>query len=149
VALFALWQPEDHRLTYDGAGATLEFEVRAPAGVALPSAADGVSVDISTDKNQQPGYLADPWLRRDGDWQVISGGVELYFRTAQRLLVLTLGDGRDRLFRIRLPAKPDPNAGWSEWQRVDFIGIPGQAQTVPPGPEDPFEIRYGVRVWGQ
>jgi hypothetical protein len=149
VALFALWQPGDHRLTYDGAGATLEFEVRAPAGVALPSAADGVSVDISTDKNQQPGYLADPWLRRDGDWQVISGGVELYFRTAQRLLVLTLGDGRDRLFRIRLPAKPDPNAGWSEWQRVDFIGIPGQAQTVPPGPEDPFEIRYGVRVWGQ
>ena len=40
----------------------------------------------------------------------MSGGVELYFRTSQRLLVLTLGDGRDRLFRVDLPAKPDPDA---------------------------------------
>jgi hypothetical protein len=149
VVLFVVWQSVDHRLTYDGAGATLEFEIRVPAGFALPSTPNGVSVDISTDKNQQPGYLADPWLRRDGDWQVISGGVELYFRTSQRLLVLNLGDGRDRLFRIRLPAKPDPDVGWSEWQKVDFIGIAHQPQTVPPGPDDPFEIRYGIRVWGR
>jgi hypothetical protein len=149
VVLFAIWQSGDHRLTYDGTGATLEFEIRVPASFALPRAPDGVSVDINTDKNRQAGYLSDPWLRRDGNWQVISGGVELYFRTSQRLMVLRLGDGRDRLFRVRLPAKPDPDAGWSEWQKVDFVGIPGQPQTVPPGPEDPFEIRYDVRVFGQ
>jgi hypothetical protein len=149
IVLFVIWQSGDRHLNYDGAGATLEFEIRVPAGFALPPAADGVSVDLSTDKNQQPGYLSDPWLRRDGEWQVIAGGVELYFRTSQRLLVLQLGDGRDRLFRIRLPAKPDPDAGWGEWQKVDFIGIPDQPQTVPPGPEVPFEIRYHIRVWGR
>jgi hypothetical protein len=63
--------------------------------------------------------------------------------------VLKLADGRDRLFRIRLPAKPDVDAGWSDWQKVDFIGIADQPQTVPPGREDPFEIRYKVRIWGQ
>ena len=120
----------------------------------LPCAAAGtddsaVGIDINTDKNRQPGYFSDPWLRRDGEWQLMSGGVELYFRTSQRLLVLTLGDGRDRLFRVDLPAKPDPDAGWSDWQAVDFVGIAGQPQTIPPGPEDPFEIRYKVRVWGQ
>jgi hypothetical protein len=149
IGLFVFSEIGDDHLTYDGAGATLEFEIRAPAGFALPSAPDGIGVDISTDKNEQPGYLADPWLRRDGDWQVIAGGVELYFRTSQRLLVLTFGDGRDRLFRIRLPSKPDPDAGWSDWHKVDFIGIADQPQTVPPGPEDPFEIRYKVRIWGQ
>lgn len=63
--------------------------------------------------------------------------------------MLKLGDGRDRLFRIRLSAKPDPDAGWSEWQKVDFIGIPGQPQTLPPVREDPLEVRYAVCVWGQ
>ena len=149
LGLFIVWQVGDDHLTYEGAGATLEFEIRVPGGFALPPDRNRAEVEISTDKNQQPGYLDDAWPRRDGEWQVISGGVELYFRTSQRLLVLDLGDGRDRLFRIRLPAKPDPDAGWSEWQKVDFIGLPDQPQTVPPGPEDPFEIRYGIRVWGR
>jgi len=149
LALFIVWQSQDHRLTYDGAGATLEFEVRAPLAVALPAARDAISVEIATDKNQQPGHLDEQWLRRDGDWQVMSGGVELYLRTPRRLVVLKLGDDRDRLFRIRLPSKPDPSEVWSDWQKVDFVGLPDQPQTVSPGPEDPFEIRYRVRVWGQ
>lgn len=149
VILFAVWQSQDHHLAYDGAGATLEFELRVPVGFSLPADDSAVGIDINTDKNRQPGYFSDPWLRRDGEWQLMSGGVELYFRTSQRLLVLTLGDGRDRLFRVDLPAKPDPDAGWSDWQAVDFVGVPGQPQTIPPGPEDPFEIRYKVRVWGQ
>jgi hypothetical protein len=149
LGLFIFAQVGDDHLTYDGAGATLEFEIRTPAAFALPSERSKASIEIDTDKSQQPGYLDDSWPRRDGEWQVISGGVELYFRTSQRLLVLRLGDGRDRLFRIRLPSKPDPDAGWSEWQNVDFVGVADQPQTVPPGPEDPFEVRYKVRVWGQ
>ena len=93
--------------------------------------------------------LPDDWLHRDADWAVLSGTIELYLRVSQRLLVMRMPDHRDRIFRLRLPAKPDPAAGWSDWYKVDFIGLPNQSQTVQPGPEDPFEIRYKVSVWGQ
>src|SRR5262245_53468112 len=149
AGLFVVWQSGDQHLTYDGAGATLEFEIRSPADYALPAEAALVGVEINTDKNQQPGYLDKEWLRREDGYSILSGGVELYFRTARRLLVLRLGDNRDRLFKIRLPGKPGPGETWSEWQKVDFIGLPDQPQTVPPTAEDPFEIRYRVRVWGQ
>lgn len=57
-------------------------------------------------------------------------------------------DGRDRIFRPDLSAKPDPEQGWSAWRAVDFVGLAGQPQTVKPGLEDPLELRYRVRVWG-
>jgi hypothetical protein len=148
VVLVVVWQSGDRRLTYDGTGATLEFQIRAPAAFALPARREAIAIDLSTDKNQQPATLDEQWLARDGDWNILSGGVELYFRTGQRLLVLKVGDGRDRLFRLRLSAKPPPGAEWSQWQRADFVGLPGRPRTVPPGPEDPFEIRYRVRAWG-
>ncbi len=149
LALFIVWQSQDHRLTYDGAGATLEFQVRAPAGYPLPAESGAVDIDLDTQSTRMSGYLDSAWLHRDDDWAVMSGGVELYLRTAHRLLVLRLPDNRDRLFRLRLPSKPEPSEVWSDWQKVDFVGLPGQPQTVSPGPEDPFEIRYRVRVWGQ
>jgi hypothetical protein len=62
--------------------------------------------------------------------------VELYYRTSQRLLVLRFPDGRDRIFRPALGAKPDLDEGWSNWRKVDFVGLPDQAQAVKPGPED-------------
>jgi len=149
LALFIVWQSQDHLLTYDGAGATLEFQLRAPASYPLPAESGAVDIELDTQSTRMSGYLDSAWLRRDGDWAVMSGGIELYLRTAQRLLVLRLPDGRDRLFRLRLPSKPEPSETWSDWQKVDFVGLPDQPQTVSPGPEDPFEIRYRVRVWGQ
>ena len=38
--------------------------------------------------------------------------------------------------------------GAVEWRTVDFVGVPGQPQAAKPGPEDPFVLRYKVRVWG-
>jgi len=149
LVLFIVWQSQDHRLTYEGSGATLEFQIRAPTAYPLPAESSGVEINLDTQSTHMSGYLDSEWLQRDGDWAVMSGGVELYLRTAQRLLVLRLPDGRDRLFRLRLPSKPEPSETWSDWQKVDFVGVPNQPQTVPPGPEDPFEIRYRVRVWGQ
>ena len=70
------------------------------------------------------------------------------YRTSSRLLVFRFPDGRDRIFRLGLAAKPDPEDGWSDWRAVDFVGLPGQPQTEEPGPEDPLELRYKVRVWG-
>jgi hypothetical protein len=138
-----------HRLEYDQAGASLEFELRAPAGFALPDDPYKIEVRLDTDLNRQPAVWLDPALRQDGDWQVLAGTVELYYRTSSRLLVFRVPDGRDRIFRLGLAAKPDPEAGWSDWHAVDFVGLPGQPQTVKPGPEDPLALRYKVRVWGR
>ena len=137
-----------HRLEYDQAGASLEFELRAPAGFALPDDPAGIEVSLDTDLNQQPADWSEPALRQEGDWKILSGDVELYYRTSQRLLVFRFPDGRDRIFRPALSAKPEPEQGWSDWRKVDFVGVAGQPQTINPGPEDPFELRYRVRVWG-
>jgi hypothetical protein len=137
-----------HRLEYDGAGASLEFELRAPGGFRLPDDPRAMEAMLDTDLNQQPATWHDPVRRRDGDWQLLSGTVELYYRTSSRLLVFRFPDGRDRIFQPDLSAKPDPGQGWSAWRNVDFVGLSGQPRTVKPGPEDPLELRYRVRVWG-
>jgi hypothetical protein len=107
-----------------------------------------IEVTLDTDLNQQPASWLDPARRQEGDRQVLSGTVELYYRTSSRLLVFRFPDGRDRIFRLGLAAKPDPDDGWSDWRPVDFVGLPGQPQTAKPGPEDTFALRYRVRVWG-
>lgn len=137
-----------HHLEYDQAGASLEFELRVPAGFALPEDPYKIEATLDTDLNQQPATWLDPALRQDGAWQVLAGTVELYYRTSSRLLVFRFPDGRDRIFRLGLAAKPDPEDGWSDWHPVDFVGVPGQPQTIKPGPEDPLELRYKLRVWG-
>lgn len=86
-------------LEYDGAGAALEFELRAPAGFALPSDANAIEVTLDTDLNQQPALWLDTPAQRENGWQTLSGTVELYYRTSQRLLVFRFPDGRDRIFR--------------------------------------------------
>jgi len=137
-----------HRLEYDGAGASLEFELRVPVTFALPADPAAIDVTLDTADSRLMAVWLDPPMRRDGDWQILSGTVELYDRTSKRLLVFQFPDGRDRIFRPALAAKPDPEQGWSEWRQVDLIGLPNQPQTVKPGPDDPLELRYRVRVWG-
>lgn len=146
VALYYYSIP--HRLEYDQAGASLEFELRAPAAFALPDDPYKIEITLDTDLNQQPAIWLDPALRQDANWQVLAGTVELYYRTSSRLLVFRFPDGRDRIFRLALAAKPDPELGWSDWHAVDFVGMSDQPQAAKPGPEDPFELRYKVRVWG-
>lgn len=137
-----------HRLEYDQAGASLDFELSAPADFILPDDPRAIEVTLDTDLNQQPATWLDPARRLEGDRQILAGTVELYYRTASRLLVFRFPDGRDRIFRLGLAAKPDPERGWSDWHAVDLVGVPGQPQTVKPGPGDPFAVRYRVRVWG-
>lgn len=137
-----------HHLEYDQSNASLAFELRAPAAMAGTLDRTAIEISLDTDLNQQPGSWADAPARIEDDWAMLSGEVELYYRTAQRLLVIKFPGGRDLIFDPDLPAKPDPDAGWSDWRKADFVGLPGQAQTVKPGPDDPYELRYRVKVWG-
>jgi hypothetical protein len=69
---------------------------------------------------EPPTSNSDPALRQDDDWQLLSGTVELYYRTSSRLLAFRIPNGGDRIFRLRLAAKPDPEQGWSEWRASRF-----------------------------
>lgn len=64
-----------HRLEYDQAGASLEFELRAPMGFALPDDPYKIEVTLDTDLNQQPAIWLDPALQQDGDWQARSSSI--------------------------------------------------------------------------
>lgn len=135
-------------LEYDGAGANLEFELRAPARLAASLDAGAIEISLDTDLNRMPGSWSEAPPQMDGDWTSLSGEVELYFRTSSRLLVFKFPEGRDLIFRPALAAKPDPEDGWSDWREVDYVGLPDQPRAVKPRPEDAYELRYRVRVWG-
>ena len=52
---------------------------------------------------------------------VIAGSVDLYFRTASRILVLRLPGEPDRLFMLNLGRNPSASPEFGPWQRVDYV----------------------------
>jgi len=64
----------------------LVFEVRLPAGAAMPNSARDIAIELQTDINRMPGEPRFNQFRNDGGRPVIAGDVELAFRTAHRQL---------------------------------------------------------------
>jgi len=127
---------------------TLEFEIRVPASMALPDRS-AVRVELHTDRNVGESYFADPWLRTEGDRQVIVGGVPLARKTSSRLLVVSLPGQATRLFRLGLSRDPRSTPALSDWQRPDFVATPTSAQPAKAPPDDPVELRHRVRRAGE
>jgi hypothetical protein len=111
----------------------LVFEVRLPAGAALPGSARDIAIELQTDINRMPGEPRFNRFRSDGDRPVIAGDVELAFRTAHRQLEVKINGQPDRLYRIGLSAKAPHAAEAGPWQP----NIDGS------------EIRYRARWPGQ
>lgn len=93
----------------------LQFEVRLPAGAALPAAQD-VATELQTDRNSMPGETRIDRFRRDGNRAVIAGDVELAFRTAHRQLEVKIKGQPDRVYRIGLPGKAPHTSELGPWQ---------------------------------
>lgn len=93
----------------------LEFEVRLPAGTALPASGDDVAFELETDVNTMPGEPRPNRFRRDGDKPVVAGDVELAFRTANRALWVKIKGQPDRLFTIGLSAKAPHASVLGSW----------------------------------
>lgn len=119
----------------------LDFEVRVPAAMAARPAE--VAVALDTDRNVADAILADAW-RDDGGRRILTGSVGLDFKTASRLLVVTLPGQPRRLFRLRLRRDPAPTAALGAWQPPDFIDDPRAAQPQAASPGDPVALRYRV-----
>lgn len=148
VAAGALYLSYEMRpqLASNGPPPRLEFEIRLPAGAALPPSASAIDINLDTSKNRMPGNVFADSFRRDGDRPVIVGSVDMYFRTSQRLLVLRMPGSPDQIFQIKLGASPKHAKEFAAWQRVDFVDVPGQDQPRKGGKEDGYEIRYRA-VW--
>lgn len=148
IILWVMYASTPQHLEYDQAGANLEYELRAPTHRAASLDPKVIEMTLDTDLNQMPGSWSDAPPRVEGEWTSLSGEVELYYRTSSRLLVFKFPEGRDLIFKPALAAKPDPEDGWSEWHKADWIGLPDQPQAVKARPEDAYELRYRVRIWG-
>ena len=103
-------------LNPNAATPVLQFEVRLPAGAALPTAARDVAIELQTDQNRMPGEPRLSRFRRDGDRAVIAGDVELAFRTAHRQLEVKIKGQSDRVFRIGLADKAPHAPELGPWQ---------------------------------
>ena len=102
-------------LNPNAANPFLEFEVRLPAGSALPSTTRDIAIELQTDTTDA-GRPRFNQFRRDGDRPVIAGDVELAFRTAHRQLEIKINGQPDRLFRIGLSGKAPHASGLGPWQ---------------------------------
>ena len=95
----------------------LQFEVRLPAGTAIPADAREVAIELQTDQNSMPGEPRFNQFRRDGDRAVIAGDVELAFRTAVRQLEVRIKGQPDRVFRIGLSDRAPHAPQLGPWEK--------------------------------
>jgi hypothetical protein len=103
-------------LNPNGANPILQFEVRLPAGAALPASARDIAIELQTDQNDMPGEPKFDQFRSDGDRAVIAGDVELAFRTANRQIEIKIQGQPDRTFRIGLSGKAPHASELGPWQ---------------------------------
>ncbi|MGH6864930.1 MAG: hypothetical protein ACREDO_01840 [Methyloceanibacter sp.] len=105
----------DDILAKNGPPLQAMFEMRLPAGSALP--ATSVEIDLNTDKNTMPATFSET---SDGGKSVLAGSVDLYFRTSSRIIVLRLPDQPNRLLVLRLSANPKRSSEYGPRQRVEY-----------------------------
>jgi len=134
----------DETLNRNAAKPQAIFEIRLPPGTKLDANRRGIEVELNTDKNSMPAFFDKEW-RSDGERPVISGGVELAFRTSSRILVLKIKGEPDRLFKLNLSGKPGHSDDFGPWQPIDWVAEANAQQPRKATAADKYEIRYRVR----
>jgi hypothetical protein len=121
----------------------LVFEIRLPAGVALPDDRDGL-VELQTSENTMPASSVE--VRQEEGRPLIAGTVDMYYRTSNRILVLKMPDKRDVLFVLRLGRSPAHSKTFTAWTAADYIAEAGSGQPRKATAVDQYDIRYRA-VW--
>ena len=118
----------------------VEFEIRLPK--AALAAVSETQVELVTDRNQKVARMQAGLGSDHNGRTVIRGSVTLDYRTTDRVVVLTLPDQPQRLFKLRLAANPGHSDQFGPWHLVDRVASPGSE----PARElnDAFAIRYRV-----
>jgi hypothetical protein len=105
-------------LNPNAANPLLLFEVRLPAGSALPASAKDIAIELQTDQNRMPSEPKFNQFRRDGNRPVIAGDVELAYRTSWRQLEVKVAGQPDRVYRIGLSGKAPHASELGPWERL-------------------------------
>lgn len=143
---FGIWYwQQPHILNPNGMPPRLVFEIKPPSGAFSPDQLTAIRIALDTDQNSMDATLDDVQNSSESK-NVISGSVELYYRTSSRLLVLRLPGDEVRLFRLALPGNPmgDRYNEWSDWHKADFQDHPGQGQPQQVTAEPDYLIRYRI-----
>jgi hypothetical protein len=136
VGAFWLMRP---LVNANGPAPQLVFEIRLPPAAAS-SDANAWAIELQTSRNRMLTTLQAG--RRDEGRDVIVGSVEMYYRTWQRTLVLTMPDKTDVLFNISLGLSPAHAKAFGAWQRAAYIARPGDGQARRTTEADLYDIRY-------
>lgn len=126
---------------------TLEFEIRMPAAMAAMKPSD-LSVELHTAKNVGVGSLADHWEPAEDGKMMVSGTVEVAFKTSGRLLVLKMPGQPTRLYRLPFSRDPASMPAFGMWQPPRHIHVEGEDQPRDAPADDPVQARYRVRRAG-
>ena len=130
---------------FSGASPRMHFEIRLPAGLAAPDLRR-IDAEMQAGSQRSGATFREP--RLENDRVVIPGVIELYTRTAQRILVFRMPGQPRILFRIGLAATPRVSDAFGPWQRADFIDDGAQiVQRRKPKDTEDFDIRIRVPAW--
>jgi hypothetical protein len=120
---------------------SLMFEIKLPRGTSAPalvSQAEAYArrspIELQTSENTMSAEI--DAVREEDGRSVVSGRVEMYYRTRERFLVLKQSSG-DVVFEIKLGATPEHSDQFSGWQPP----IPIEGQLLGTG-ENGYQIRY-------
>jgi len=122
----------------------VEFEIRLPRTASMDSLKRETQVELLTDQNQTLARIDDGLLATEDGRAVLRGSVPLKFRTAERIVVLSLPGEVQRAFKLRLPANPSPSDEFGPWHMVDRVMSGTRTETARGVPDDTFAIRYRV-----
>jgi hypothetical protein len=144
VGMVAYYNSQDHPVV-DGAPPLLDFELQAPPGTNLPDP-KSVQVRLQAGKSGADGWWEEKQTEQVNGRPVLSGHMQLYLRTSDRLLVFQFPGQVDHLFKLRLPASPlgRKYQKWSDWQPADFVFTPDSRIGKEVPPESSYNIRYLV-----
>lgn len=130
-------------LNPNGPAPRLAFEIKLPAGSAVP--ASGIDINLITEKNTMPASLGTGSGPDESGRPVISGSVELAYRSSWRIVELKIPNAPEHLFVLRTSARPGHDASFGTWEHVSNVGN-GTSHPRLATPDDAYDIRYRV-IW--
>jgi hypothetical protein len=138
---FAIADVRATALTYLGIIASkpaVEFEIRLPDAVAAGVDTAATQIELHTDRNQALARLSEGPTFTSTGVSVLRGSVPLKFRTAQRVVILSLPGHMPLAFKLRLAPSPSQSAQFGPWHLADSGATGTHAAS------DIYAIRYRV-----
>lgn len=123
----------------------LDFEIKLPPGIVPPEQPGRIGIQLNTERNRMPGEISPARTRQEDGRAVLAGSVELYFRSSWRLLEVAMSPGEpNRIFDLKLAARPGHMTKYGPWRRVDFTAEGTEQPRQVPSTGDAYELRYRV-----